>query len=284
MNPLRQVADRLLFLTGWSQSAGYVMRYLHSFASLNQSLFAGYLSAGGGAKPAPINAYTPAEINFLQSPGAGTAGASQPLIVINTESENTLANWAGDSNSPGNLLRVYEIAGASHDSKYNLLDYYQGDEDTKRIDMLPQYQSVEKLPNDYPAEPIYNATWCNLFLWARTGMPAPHAPRIKQKNREENEKDAFGNTIGGLRTAALDLPTAAYESYSMMADGRRNWLFGHVPPFTGEMIKSLYGSRVEYEKRVAANTEYYINQGFVLKEDAGELNRHIVEAAIDRGL
>lgn len=285
MNPLRAIANKKLFLTGWSQSAGYVMRYLQTFAPLmGEELFAGYLSAGGGAKPAPINSYAPLHADFMRSEGAAVAGANAPFIALNTESENTLVNWAGDGDAPGQLLRVYEIAGASHDSQYNLLTYYLGDADTEKIGMKPMYHGVDGPPNDYPAEPLYNAAWRNLFEWARSGIPAPRAPRISQKNRAENRKDAFGNAIGGLRTAAIDLPTARYESYSMMKDGRRNWLFGHIQPLESCVLKALYGGAEHYRERVRENTALRVAEGLFVREDAEAFVERVVAMAIERGL
>ncbi|MCX4315606.1 MAG: alpha/beta hydrolase domain-containing protein, partial [Lachnospiraceae bacterium] len=121
-----------LYLTGWSQSGGYVTRIVNSFAYLpehceDSPLFDGYLAAGCGAEMAPMNAYEGGS-RFGRGgvPKGSRMGAKEPYININTESENRHVSWIGDSDQPGYLFRTYQIPGSSHDSSYNLLQYYEG--------------------------------------------------------------------------------------------------------------------------------------------------------------
>ena len=51
-------------------------------------------------------------------------GAREPYININTESENRMVRWSDDYDRPDYKFRTYQIPASSHDSKYNLLDYY----------------------------------------------------------------------------------------------------------------------------------------------------------------
>lgn len=44
-----------------------------------------------------------------------------------------------DSDDPDFKYRLYEVTGASHDTQWSYVDYYQDDEDLKRIDHLPVY-------------------------------------------------------------------------------------------------------------------------------------------------
>ena len=104
----------------------------------------------------------------------------------------------------------------------------------------------------------------------------------------ENLTDGFGNAKGGIRTAALDYPTARYYNWchEPTADGglRENWLYGHADPFTPAFLQELYGSLDAYRELVAKATLRDVQLGYVLPEDAAELTDEIVENAHRRGL
>lgn len=289
-NPIAKYGYCSLYLTGWSQSAGYVVRYVKSFAYLDENctdgpIFDGYLSAGGGCNCAPMNSYE-FKVNktYFGTDGAGLMGAREPYIAVNTESENIMVNWKGDSDEPGNLFRIYEIPGSSHDSEYNLLTYYQDDVDTVKTGTKPVYPGMEPCPNDYPYEYVFNAAFRNLYCWVRQGVPAPHGERIPIDTEGDNVKDAFGNTVGGIRTPAIDYPTARYYSYSTLEEGGISFVFGHIDPFPKDMLKALYGSLDNYRRLVEKGVDRVIAQGFILREDRGECIDRIVQMAKMRGL
>lgn len=289
MNPLRQYGTFKTYLTGWSQSAGYVIRYVKTFAFQSQTneeelIFDGYLAAGGGVKPAPINTYSEATNDFFSKKGCGIMGCPVPYIAVNTESENSSVNWKGDSDVPGYLFRVCEFPGSSHDSEYNLLTYYKDDPDTGKIGMTPVYYGIDGDPNDYPYEVLFNAVFRNLYQWVRTGIPALHADRIPLSAARDNITDAFGNAVGGVRTAAIDYPTARYYSYSTAKDGTVNRLFGHIEKFSPEFLRELYGTLDHYRDLITANTDMQVAKGFIIPEDAEKFIEQLVQTAAERGL
>lgn len=186
MNPLTDYGKSWLYLTGWSQSTGYINRMVRSFSYLPENcekgpLFDGYLNAGGGDALAPINAYVGADFGRGGYPKGGVMGAREPFIAINTESENRSSFWYGDFDEPFFKFRTWQIAGSSHDTKYNLLDYY-GEEGLAVLDKLGirnAYYGVDGDPLDAPYEVVFNAAFHALYMWARKGTPAPHAPKIE---------------------------------------------------------------------------------------------------------
>ena len=101
-------------------------------------------------------------------------------------------------------------------------------------------------------------------------------------------KDGFGNALGGIRTAALDYPTARYFNWcnEPQPDGsiRHNWLYGHAEPFSAAFLTELYGSLAHYRQLVEKATAYHVQQGFVLPEDAEDLVNEVTEMAAARGL
>ncbi|MDR0630336.1 MAG: hypothetical protein LBG24_12025 [Treponema sp.] len=298
-NPVRDYQNRYLYLTGWSQSGAYIARMLKSFYSLGSPLFDGYLSAGSGAGAAPINAYE-GDLNMFggdKIPAGSMMGTREPVIAVNTESENRMVNWYGDFDEPLFKFRTYQIAGSSHDTKYNLLDYYGQDglAEQDRIGIKNAYYGVDGDPLDYPCEVIFNAAFYHLYKWVRDGIPAPRAPKIETKivfresagpfgNYVENCTDAFGNCKGGVRTAALDYPTGKYSSFSVTAEGWVNPMFGKVNPFTRELLKLLYGNLEHYRRLITESADETVSRGFLLPDDRDTFIERVVSTAKKRGL
>lgn len=299
-NPLLQYLREYLYLTGWSQSACYLFRYVNSFAyrpevARGKAVFDGYL-AGGGVHSliTPVNQYEVLkEYNYKLS---RIEKVSQPYIAVQTESENgrfeSFRTMRADSDSPDFKYRLYEVAGASHDTVYSYVDYYQKDPDLIRIHHLPEYLGNHESGNNYPSQILFAAAFRNLFYWVRSGAAPNHCKRIKVDTDGENCKDAFGNTIGGLRTCLLNYPTGRYCSTSNIEPGKsmlnpdtdKDGLFGYQEAFSASMLKELYGTIENYRKLVTQDTEEQISKGFICKEDAEELIETAVELARKRGL
>ncbi len=299
MNPLREYGKIHLYLTGWSQSTSYVCRYVRSFAPLEKEpLFDGYYNGGGIGigRLAPINNAHPSNMGNTE-PHSDILGTPQPFMAVNTESENCRAFWYGDFDEPDFKFRTWQIAGTSHDSKYNLVDYY-GEEDLKMLEGLGIYNGyygVDGDALDTPYEPVFSAAWKALYNWVRKGIPAPHAPKIETTYSftpkpgisiayADNLKDALGNCRGGIRIPYVVYPTARISRTSTRADGRLNGAFGKVNPYSPEFLTELYGSLENYAKLVDAEYDRCVAQGFLLEEDREANLAHTINCAAARGL
>lgn len=299
-NPIRSYPRKAICLTGWSQSGSYLFRYLNSFAyrpdvARGSRVFDGYL-AGGGVHSfvIPVNQY---ETGRTYQPGLSRVEkAREPFLAVQTESENgRMEGWRTaqpDSDDPEFLFRQYEVTGASHDTMYSCVDYYQKDPDLVRIHHLPRYIGKNEEGNDYPSQILFAAAFRNLFQWVRTGAAPAHCARIAVDSDGENKKDAFGNSIGGLRTCLIDYPTGRYSNTSDIEKGQsfmnpavdKDGLFGHQQAFSPQMLKELYGTLEHYRELAKRNTEEQVARGFVCREDAEELVETAVELAKRRGL
>lgn len=300
MNPLKTYLRNYIYLTGWSQSACYLFRYVNSFAyreevARDAKVFDGYL-AGGGVRSVvtPVNQYETLEdySHVLYR----VEKISEPFIAVQTESENgRYDSWRTmrpDSDSPDFLYRLYEVTGASHDTSYSYVDYYQKDPDLVRINHLPQYIGKNEEGNNYPSQILFAAAFRNLFYWVKSGVAPNRCERILVDSNGENKKDAFGNTIGGLRTCLINYPTGRYSNTSDIDPGGnmidpksdKDGLFGYQEAFSPEMLKELYGSLVQYQKLVENDTLEQVAKGFVCKEDAEELIEIALNLAKSRGV
>jgi hypothetical protein len=224
-------------------------------------------------------------------------GAQEPFIAINTESENRSSFWYGDFDEPNFKFRTWQIAGSSHDTKYNLLDYYGEDglATLERLGIHNAYYGADGDPLDAPYEVVFNAAFYALYRWIRDGIPAPHAPKIETYigagssgdpfgSYVGNLTDALGNCRGGIRTPAINYPTGKYTSFSVGSDGTVYPMFGKVNPFSPDKLKLLYGSLANYEVLVSADYDRLVAQGFALADDKPAFVERVTNDAKKRGL
>ncbi len=296
-NPIADSPRAAMYLTGWSQSGFYLSRYIASFHDTKNPLFDGFLSAGSGAGLMALNTYERSGKAFGESgvPAGSMLGSAQPVIAINTESENRIVNWVGDFDEPGYKFRTYQIAGASHDSRHNILDYFTPSflRRLAEIGFVNQFPAVDGELSDYPYHLVMNIGFAYLYRWVRDGIPAPHMPKIEtymafDRSRDafgsflENKTDALGNCVGGIRTPTLEYPTGVYDSWSTAADGRVSATFGKVNAFSPEKLTALYGDLAHYAALVAESAEECVAKGYLLPEDKAEMISLTVSAARSR--
>ena len=296
-NPLRELRPRTIVLTGWSQSGCYLVRYLNDFAYLtdDQSVFDGFLAAGPPRYFAtPVNQYE--TLTCAKNIKVQIKQAKEPCIVLQTESENSLLGAAAivrdDQEDEDFLCRHFDIAGASHDTVYTLLDYYKPDQDLERIGFRFRFGGKNDEPNHYPTELLVGAMFRNLFYWIHEGVAPQPCERIRINSKGENVRDAMGNSIGGIRTCLLDYPTGAFYQYGDINVGEsglfpksdKDILFGHEESFPAEMLQHMYGSLEHYHELVADHTRRLIMKGYLVKEDADLMIEEAMTRAAARGL
>ena len=301
LNPIREYGRNWLYLVGWSQSGSYLARTINTFARLPenrgaQPLFDGYMDTGSGAGNKAINSYSQGgRFKFGGMPSPSILVCEQPIMAVNTESENRGTMWYGDFDEPECKFRTWQIPCSSHDSKYTLLDYYETlQEDLERAGIVLSWEGYIGEPMNTPYEPIFCAALQALFNWVREGIPAPHAPKIETVFTSQptdktlallaNKKDVFGNALGGVRYPTADCPTASYQSYTDREDGAIQMMFGQCMPFPPEMLKSLYGNLENYRVQAAISTDRAIACGWILPEDREFMIDAVAEIAQSRGL
>ncbi len=300
MNPIRAYRRDAICLTGWSQSGSYLFRYLNSFAyrpdvARGSRVFDGYLAGGGvHSLVIPVNQYE--SVYPYHYSLSHVEKAREPFIAVQTESENGRMEGfrvaQPDSDDPEFLFREYEVTGASHDTMYSYVNYYQKDPDLVRINHLPFYMGKNEEGNDYPSQILFAAAYRNLFQWVRSGIAPAKCERIAVDTDGENKKDAFGNSIGGLRTCLIDYPTGRYSNTSDIEKGQnfldpeseKEGLFGYQEAFSAQMLRELYGTLEHYKELAERHTREQVTRGFVCREDAQELVDLAVELARKRGL
>lgn len=297
--PLAGTPAKYIYLSGWSQSCSYINRLVNSFVlpagQAGAALYDGYFAAGGiHTHLTPLNrsehtrAFSPMEARLDHCP--------VPLIEINTESENsddgTFGGYAArrpDSDLPGFRYRYLDLAGGSHDSQDTGRDYLYFDDDGARAlgHELHGYDLVPIL-NDYPKCFAFHMALHSLRVWAEQGVPPVRQPRIPRNGAGSCRKDAFGNSLGGLRTPALDLPVGRYFSNSVYPDASGkpcvDPVKGHMEPFSPALLKELYGDIDHYRALAEQSADAAVAQGMILPEDRSAAVEAAVERAVRFGL
>lgn len=284
---------RYLYLAGWSQSAAYMYTYLNYFAfpKAGESVFDGYLAAGGvHSFVVPLNQNDYGKEQDVRR--NMITYMPVPFISVQTESENAyfdgMKTRQEDSDAEELKYRVYEIAGATHDTKFSMLDYYAGDPDMEKIGIVPDFPSLDDFPNDYPYEYCFYAVYRMLFSWVREGICPPHGERIKVNEDGQNKTDALGNAVGGMRTPFLDVPSAVYYPYCAVKRDNgeviKHGLFGHTEPFSACKLKKLYGNVENYRKLAEQSAQKQVENGFLLPEDVDACVEEAVHRAAEYGL
>jgi len=299
-NPICGYAPKRIILSGWSQSANYLRRYVDSFDDVSKPYYDGYFPCGGvNYIETPINQYEHLPFGAVCTPRI--TRCIVPFISIQTESENAnLGNFPfkmPDSDEPDFLYRSYEIAGASHDTMYSYVDYYAGDPDIERIAHMlfgpPKYRGSHENGNDYPMEYLFCAAYHNLFKWIVTGISPGSCEKILTNAKGENIRDGFGNSIGGLRSCMINYPTAHYCAYNDIGINGAAFavnstvdlsLFGYTKPFSAVILKELYATLENYRILVTEDTKRQVAKGFILKEDENDVIELAVKKAKERGL
>ncbi|MDR3489859.1 MAG: alpha/beta hydrolase domain-containing protein [Bradyrhizobium sp.] len=229
-NPLGHGAARL-YLTGLSQSAGYLKTYYRFIAPLAKTaegrpVFDGYRAeasiiantlAFGVTAPAPISqcaAPLPPDDPQLTIPDRGV-----PFIELHSSSDFA-RDFPRQADTP--WYRLWEVAGAFHDDTWTFRYGFPAPAVFRKV--LPDVGAYEipRCKYDYPPDPpyedVYDSSLRALDLWVRQGIAAPKVPHIDDVDGRQT-LDNHGNALGGLRLPALSVPVARYDNHNFEPTG-----------------------------------------------------------------
>lgn len=274
--PLGGISVKKVYLAGWSQSVGYIIRYVNEIAGKDGGVpYDGYLAFGG------VRSHLPGLNEYEIPPAAGEADTyvkrvTVPYIAVQTESENNMPGnrkvVEPDSDDPEKLYRTYDIPGSTHDNYYNMSQYFDGDSDVLDTGRILSYTGEQPIPNNYPYELAFCAITKQLYRWAEEGIPAVSCERIRISSGGYNIRDRFGNAKGGWRLPPVDVPFAAYVPAVdfIIPNPLGMQLYGCVKPFSPERLKELYGNLDGYKSKLMQNVQQAVEEGRLLPEDMEE--------------
>ncbi|MCR4895781.1 MAG: hypothetical protein K5891_03280 [Lachnospiraceae bacterium] len=289
-NPLKGWPVKYVYLTGWSQSCSYITRFVTDFEKPEAHAYDGYLSTGGvRSLLTTLNRYESQD--GVDQYRYRLNNAPAPVIELNTESECSdeygLRGYTSrrpDSDEPGFRYRYMDIAGGCHDAVDTCMAYNGFDSDVaiamNRTGGAPGNNFCR---NNYRKYFAFHVALRNLYLWVEQGIAPKSYERMHQSADGRVLKDAFGNSIGGLRTPMVDYPVCRYINWSEETDpvtgkARMNILAGREEEFSSAMLKELYGDLDHYRDLVTTDTYRLIADGQILEEDC----RDMIETAVGR--
>lgn len=273
-----------LYMTGQSQTAGYARTYASVFARGVQApgggpLYDGFLYSGSPPWQVPLNQcrkdLAPGDPRLI-TPAVGV-----PVIEIFTQGDmgTNIQTRRADADAPADRFRRYEVAGAPHVDPWESRSFASA-EDMRRAGMRDDRRAEQTCEpkgvaaTDFPNRYVFDAAWRDLDRWVRTGVPAPHgAPLQLRPGRPFRPDTGFatdpqGNALGGVRTPALEAPTARWVGAKT---GAFVCLFqGYKYPFGAGQLRRLYPSHAAYVAKVAASVARLERERWLTPQDGAE--------------
>ena len=283
-NPWRGYPVTRVYMTGYSQTAGYDSTYATALSSLltyagGKRIYDGYLDGGHGPFNVVLNTCAPL---FLPGdPRLPINPVGVPYIDIAGEGDTLVTGFMqrADGDTPPDLSRRYEVAGATHSGSLleafapNAQDFARaGGLMTSVVGCVPDTQEL----SDFPFYYVMDAMWQNLDDWVVKGVlppPGKYLTLVPGGMGPVTVKDANGNAIGGVRTPAVDVPTATWHS---SRGGLESCMrVGYGERFDSQKLHSLYPTHADYVRKVSDDVHELQAGRWLTSLDA----QHIIDQA-----
>jgi hypothetical protein len=238
----------MMLAIGASQSAVFLARYYNSIQPLHKVYDGFMLTVGGGPFRADLK---------------------WKLLRINTEVE-IVGGQSSVRQPDTNVFRSWEIAGASH------IDYWfvmfrngiQGRDNLGTPNFACDLEPLSHVNNKY----VINAGYKQLVDWVRHNKAPSIATPIEVTSVRPTvlPRDENGLVKGGIRLAAVEVPIATNTGAN--TGPAFCGLYGSHTAFPPSKVAQLYRNNREYAEAVKRVTQQNVRDGFVLPDDAKEIN------------
>jgi hypothetical protein len=239
-----------ILAVGESQSAAWLTTYINAFQPTTD-MFGGVFVHSRSARPASFDGSrptTPAEVGYRFR-----TDLDVPIMVIEAETDvGGRGRYVLARQPDTEHLRVWEMAGTAHSDAY----------------MVGTNDLGCGLINTGPHHWIAKAAFASLLDWVTTGKHPKSVPVLEiDPNTYAFAKDALGNTRGGLRTPAVDVPVSVLSGDAAPGTPDICAVLGTTTPFDVATLKSLYASAAAYIERVEASLDDAIAAGYIRARD-----------------
>jgi alpha/beta hydrolase family protein len=270
---------------GYSQTGSMMITYMNAIqprvvANDGKSIFDGYfVGVAGGAfiGAAPLNQCTP--VPPLGDPRRSLRNAGVPVIQMMSQSDYLigLASRGPDSDTPPDLYRHYEMAGAAHATPDELLYSARPEDIVAAGRDVPPMSCNEGPRSRFPSSIFVDAALQNIDLWSRDGLPAPPGRDILVNNGQP-VLDEFGNVLGGLRSPYLDVPTSTWHASATGASFCS--IAGYEIPFDQATLDELYPTQGAYVRAVRRDVRELVADRYLTRADGRKLIREAQQTDI----
>ncbi|MFE5409421.1 alpha/beta hydrolase domain-containing protein [Microbacterium sp. NPDC056569] len=197
-----------------------------------------------------------------------------PVFKVYSESENATSVF-NTLQPDTDGMRTWHVTGTTHSDWQSMIVRYPElirDQPTAALaDTCAQGPTRSRIPERY----TWAAATEHLVNWARDGVLPPTADPLFTP-QGTIERDSFGNALGGLRLAPVEVPIAK----AVAGCG----LNGIYVPFDTATLNALYPDRDSYLTPFFAAVEQNVAAGYVLPADADEMWANAQSSLIGRGL
>jgi len=275
--PLGELVIRELIALGESQSASRLATYVNAVHPLAH-VYDAFLVHSRGGSSAPLS-QSP-EPSIKAPPVVWLRDdVDVPVLSFATETDLTGLRFYAARQAETETHRLWEVAGTAHADQYQLMVAAR---DSRRAVVGSSSLTTCDLPlNTGPHHAVLKAAVHHLRNWTRNQTPPPPSPRIRVVPGDPNRilRDGLGNALGGIRTAAVDVPVATLsgEPNSGAVFCR---LFGVTRPFEPDALAALYESSAAYRSAHDQAVDDSVRLGFVLPADAEDMKRAAAEVEI----
>jgi alpha/beta hydrolase family protein len=293
--PLGRLAAQRVIGIGESQSAGFLVTYVNAVDPIERCFDAFLIHGRPGAAPGLDGAYLRARRDAdLSNLSAGVSAIATdghriredvrvPVLTFQSETDVVTLGGGRARHPDADRFRLWELAGAAHFDTYGLLAAHF-DREGIAVEELAGYlaptdnvmgMSAGAPINSGPQQHyVLNAALTHLDRWVRDGTPPPEAPRLETADAAATQlvRDELGIVRGGIRTPWVEAPSAVLSGDSPGGDGFL-FLFGKTLALDEATLARLYpGGPDEHYRRFEAATAAAVHAGYLLAEDAGEIN------------
>jgi hypothetical protein len=266
---------RHLILAGHSQTGGVVTEYIlngHDAYRRDDGapVFDGFFPSG-----APGIAFGPRDVPIVQVLSDGDI--SNP----NRPGREGRKYRRADSDDPGDRYRLYELAGVAHMgtryAPYNDNAMWQNDP-IGTAGNVPKDAAMNSLPHGE----LFSMGMHHLVEWVAGDVTPPSADRIEVGPDEQFVKDEYGNTVGGVRCAQMDVPRLEYLSNpGVNEDGTPAFgVVGIEKPLPKDTLQGLYRDHADYTERFNRRLDELIDEGWFLAADAEDSRTEAEKAEV----
>ena len=281
--PFESAAARNFILAGHSQTGSVTSYYVQEAHDKQRLADGGPVYDGYFPSGFPYHAFRDIDV---------------PVVQVLSDGDVALPDYSfrpgyggrvyrrGDSDSPADRYRLYELAGAPHMgtryAPYNDVSLWQAS--------LAEAAAEEGITfgpcmNSLPHFELFAMTLHHLVQWVANGTPPPRADRLEVGPDGFFAKDEHGNTRGGVRCVQLDVPHSTYHPNPVRPDGTPSYLtVGSEEPFGTEKLRALYGDQAGYLDRFNRRLAQLVTEGWLLPGDADEMRREAEQVELPRGV
>ena len=229
VKPLGALTPAHLIADGESQSAFRLVTYVDAIAPTNKTFDGFFIHSRSGGAAELVTAGTTANILGGPSLALIRGDSTVPVFLFETETDVLgivgLTPFASARQPDTARLHTWEVAGTAHADQY-LLDYgaqgMPGDAGTLGC------TNVNSGPQHWVVDTALHA----MNAWVTGGTPPPTGNPLHLADAGTGfAQDAQGNALGGVRTAAVDVPIATYSGQSASSNVLCS-LFGSTTPLS----------------------------------------------------